>query len=78
MSRRLTSRARARIAFALWVLVSGYVWVAYPTVMAALLLGLLVFAMLVLSIAAMMRLARRVAMQPLTLAKKTNRLHHWN
>jgi hypothetical protein len=54
------------------------VWVFHPTVMAALLLALLVFAMLVLSVAAMLRLARRVAMQPLTLMKKTNRLHHWN
>jgi hypothetical protein len=25
-----------------------------------------------------LRLARRVAMQPLTIAKKTNRLHSWN
>jgi hypothetical protein len=74
----MNTRTKSRVAVVLWALVSGYVWVFHPTVMAALLLALLVFAMLVLSVAAMLRLARRVAMQPLTLMKKTKRLHHWN
>jgi hypothetical protein len=74
----MNTRTKSRVAVVLWAVVSGYVWVFHPTVMAAMLLALLVFAMLVLSVAAMLRLARRVAMQPLTIAKKTNRLHSWN
>jgi hypothetical protein len=56
---RLTERTKTRLAAAAITAVAAYVWIAHPKVMAGVLLAVLVFAMLLLAVAAMRRGAQR-------------------
>ena len=76
----MTPRDRALLA----VLLGGgmYVWIVYPAVMAALLLGFLVFSMITLSVLAMLRRDRRRltetrATRALRLVNEQEPRFHW-